>query len=64
LQRKLKCREICPLLQITGTQNITLEGAMQTGDRLAALRAAGKVDAKNVHAKNRKSTGRPSATRA
>jgi hypothetical protein len=49
LQRQFKCREIGPLCQITGTQHITLKGAMQTGNRFAPRWAARKVDAKNVH---------------
>jgi hypothetical protein len=49
-QRQFKCREIGPLCQMTGTQNITLKGAMQTGNRFAPRWAARKVDAKNVHA--------------
>jgi hypothetical protein len=50
LKRQLKCREIGPLFQITGTQNIPLKGTMQTGNRLEPPWAARKVDAKNVHA--------------
>ena len=50
LQRQLKRREIGPLFQITGTENTSLKGTMQTADRLAPRWAAGKVDPKNVHA--------------
>jgi hypothetical protein len=50
LQGQLKWGEISPLFQITGTQNITLKGAMQTGNRFAPRWAACKVDAKNIHA--------------
>jgi hypothetical protein len=49
-QRQLKRREIGPLFQITGTENTSLKGTMQTADRLAPRWAARKVDTKNVHA--------------